>query len=280
MCDIFSHSAHLVWLTIVESEESNFLRVDTLQLLQKKREIILEKITGRISKTDVRFISKICLSEGNQYEFRLIKECVCNQDIVQSFAHWQSIPVHALAVVRQYPLFLNSRLLKCFVNETQSIIRQIRNFSMMKTTIEDIQDMAEMMEITLPESYHNLFESKLELDRAHDRMVTRFNASEKVRTKTIVHFPKSPIGDKKDLIQIKDSVELANEGRSMHHCVGGYVRQARLGQYFFYKVLSPERATVQIAVKDDKVSIVQFKLACNKSPSEESWVNIKALLVK
>ncbi len=277
--DVFRHSANLLWLIISEAEQKKWQKKPTTELLRKKREHILEKITGRVSKSDVRFISKILLYDGNQYEFRLIKECVQNTEIVKSFTHWKSISVHALAIVRQYPVFLNTQLLRLFVNDPQSIISQLREFGEMNTTIEDIQDMAATMEVTLPENYHHLFKSKQELDRAHDRMVIRFNASEKVRAKTIVTFPECLIGDKEDLIQIKDSFELATEGRYMHHCVGGYVRQAKHGQYYFYKVLSPERGTVQITVKDKKVSIVQFKLACNKKPSEESWLNIKQLLI-
>lgn len=65
----------------------------------------------------------------------------------------------------------------------------------------------------------------------------------------------------------------------MHHCVGGYTHQAKSGQYYFYKILSPERGTIQISVKNNKVSIIQFKLACNKKPSEESLLNVRQLLV-
>ena len=170
--------------------------------------------------------------------------------------------------------------MKIFIfNENQSSIRQIRRFSEMNDIISDINDMADVMEIELPENYFCLFKNKNDLERAHDRLLRRFNVSEKVIEKEIVIFPDCPIGDKENLKQIKSSYELAKEGRDMHHCVGGYIRQAQTGQYYFYKVLAPERGTIQISVKGNKVFIDQFKLACNKKPSEESLFNIRQLLV-
>jgi hypothetical protein len=68
------------------------------------------------------------------------------------------------------------------------------------------------------------------------------------------------------------------EGRLMHHCVGGYVQQAQSGCSFFYKVLKPQRGTLQLSITGEKVIIDQFKLACNEMLSEKSQFSVRQWL--
>ena len=44
---------------------------------------------------------------------------------------------------------------------------------------------------------------------------------------------------------------------------------------YFYQVLEPERGTLQVSIRRNKVTIKQFKLACNREPSEDSWFAVK-----
>lgn len=57
----------------------------------------------------------------------------------------------------------------------------------------------------------------------------------------------------------------------MNHCIGSYVENALQEKSYFYKLLSPERATLQVKVAADKVSVVQFKHAHNRKPSAASY---------
>jgi len=282
--DIFKHSANLVWLTIIMAEQKKWSKESIFKLLHQKRESVIAKLffdstPTQARKPIVRFLDKIKLFEANEQEYRLIKKSIIDENIIKAFSHWKVIPIQALAVVNKYPGFLNTKLLSCLVDDSKEIAIQIRPFGVMNIIMSDIREMADIMEVNLPENYFQRFTHKNDMDVAHDRIVERFNVSEKVREKEIVIFPDCPIGDKETLKQIKNSFDLTKEGRDMHHCVGGYIRPARTGQYYFYKVLAPERGTMQISVKDNKVSIIQFKLACNKQPSEETLFNVRQLLV-
>jgi len=50
------------------------------------------------------------------------------------------------------------------------------------------------------------------------------------------------------------------------------------GRSYIYKLLKPQRATVEVKVRADKISVTQFKLASNKKPSPESYAYLRELM--
>ena len=77
--DIFKHSANLVWLTLIMTEQQKFSKKDTFDLLHQKRKRIIAQLffnskTKSALKPIVRFIDKIKLFEANEYEYRVIKK--------------------------------------------------------------------------------------------------------------------------------------------------------------------------------------------------------------
>jgi len=112
----------------------------------------------------------------------------------------------------------------------------------------------------------------------HDQLVDRINKDPIMSTEYKIRFPDSPIKDSERIIQIKNLYELKSEGRKMCHCVGGYVERAQKGDSYFYKVLEPERGTLQITIRGKNFSITQFKLKSNAKPSEVSWKMVKQWL--
>ena len=156
--------------------------------------------------------------------------------------------------------------------------------------------MANLMQCPLPDRYSENITSEETLDRLHENWIARFNRSavcqqilreeqrielEKwgisAETDTVL-FPVCPLGDFKDLIQIKDNAALIKEGIEMKHCVGSYINEALQMNSYFYKLLAPERATVQLKMILSKASVVQFKLKGNKKPCKASYQYLYELL--
>jgi len=64
-------------------------------------------------------------------------------------------------------------------------------------------------------------------------------------------------------------VLINNEGMEMKHCVGGYVDRVMGGDVFIYRVLAPERATMEVQrLPDEKFRIEQVKLYRNGKASK------------
>ena len=75
-----------------------------------------------------------------------------------------------------------------------------------------------------------------------------------------------------DKIQPIDSVrELLLEGQIMHHCVGSYIENVLSGDWYIYRIMEPERATLGILL-DDMAGIwavAQLKSYSNSTPSAD-----------
>ena len=95
-----------------------------------------------------------------------------------------------------------------------------------------------------------------------------------------IAFPLCPLGDFEGVIQIKNNFELIAEGLDMHHCVGSYVEDALQESSYFYKMLSPERATIEVQINNEKISVRQFKLAHNQKPSPASYQHLHKVFAR
>ncbi|MBN1760377.1 MAG: PcfJ domain-containing protein [Chitinispirillaceae bacterium] len=62
--------------------------------------------------------------------------------------------------------------------------------------------------------------------------------------------------------------DLKEEGRTMHHCVGSYSGRVMSGSTYIYRVLEPERATLELCFNNSTGAweIGQLHLVCNGTP--------------
>lgn len=91
-------------------------------------------------------------------------------------------------------------------------------------------------------------------------------------------FPFPPIKGNENIKYIRFRKELLREGNEMQHCVGGYLNDIMKEQYFVYKVLSPQRATLGLHFMDGVLTIDQVKLRGNAKVSVGTLESIKAWL--
>lgn len=59
--------------------------------------------------------------------------------------------------------------------------------------------------------------------------------------------PPPPLPGNKNIVPVRSYAELLEEGHAMQHCAGSYAESVRNGHSYIYKVLNPERATLEIA---------------------------------
>jgi len=211
------------------------------------------------------------LLNGDQYEYHLIKKCCSNTDMIRFFSHWKKIPVHALILLIKYPILIRTSLLYGLLDLQLTLSQQQSVFFSISHTMKDIERMAYMMKIKLSKHYYKSLNTIHKVNRAHDRLIDRLNESNLAHNSNTLFFPICPLADTDNIIQIKNSVELANEGRSMHHCVAAHGPFLLEGNHYIYKVINPERGTLRIALKGNKYNISQFKLVCNGTPSLNSF---------
>ena len=102
----------------------------------------------------------------------------------------------------------------------------------------------------------------------------------KARVEPIITWEKSDISDdvfrlskqnkrlKIEVIELMNSIQLAQEGKKMRHCVGGYSNSCKTRYVAIFSIRNglSTLATIEVRLRDRK--IVQAKAKCNKSLSE------------
>ena len=114
----------------------------------------------------------------------------------------------------------------------------------------------------------------------HDRYVERFNhRARRNRADKIgdVNYPVAPIAGTENIIPIRNSKELLREGDKQHHCVASYHHDIMAKRSYIYKVVKPERATLEICTRSSGQHYLnQVMLSYNRRPSKETLESIYA----
>ncbi len=89
-------------------------------------------------------------------------------------------------------------------------------------------------------------------------------------------FPPPPVPGTESVVYLQNARALIIEGKEMHHCVGSYANAAAAGECFIYKVLAPERATVEVSVDArGRARIAQAKGPCNGELTQDTHEALK-----
>lgn len=303
---VLLHSPNLCWLVVCFAEQANWSTSQIAQVLQLKRSRIVELLFDNNSEQLVKLVNKIELINGSEGESLLLFKILKNEQIISAFNHWKTVSIIALRIAHKRPFFINSKLLLNEVSNEKSTRHNLVRFGKFSETYNDLQRMYRALDRELDPRVWLAVKDDRQLRKLHDKCVTRYNQSERGRLEALlvlrdtpqhiranaianaeqsiidepldIDFPICSIGDLPDLVQIKDSIELSQEGIFMNHCVGSYASKLRNEQSYIYKLLAPERATVEVKILGDKISVIQFKLANNKKPSPESYAYLREII--
>ena len=94
-----------------------------------------------------------------------------------------------------------------------------------------------------------------------------------------LQFPPQPIPDSDSIRALISDEQLIQEGMKQRNCVGCYGSRVRTGNNYVYRVLKPERATLNIAKGGARWWLQELKTACNRPASAatiklvQNWLN-------
>jgi len=115
------------------------------------------------------------------------------------------------------------------------------------------------------------------LRRLHDNLVREINRPSEEeflnRIKELhgsIEFPAPPYSGCDNISPITSTIELFREGNVMHHCVATYCESVILGGAFFYRITSPQRATLELVRDGKEWHPGRMKLFANAEPSDET----------
>lgn len=143
-----------------------------------------------------------------------------------------------------------------------------------RVTADLLADCARMQRL-LPEERLRHPRSSYEVTVWHDDLVDRLNER---RHHAGSVFPAPPIPGSENIVPLTTPGQLADEGRTMRHCVASYVDDVVEGRCFIYRVLAPERATVSLAPGHHGWRIDEAKGFANKAIRRETWAALEEWL--
>jgi hypothetical protein len=89
-------------------------------------------------------------------------------------------------------------------------------------------------------------------------------------------FPPPPIPSTETIVHVGTLDALLAEGQEMHHCVVAYASACFAGTSAIFKVLAPERSTLELRAADGRWAIAQLVLAHNQAVSPSTLVAVRA----
>lgn len=256
-------------------------------VLDLKRHEIFQEMFGWSSKSAVRALGKIKLSNGGIRDLHAIHYFCMDEENIKDTAHMKVIPVHLLMVMRKY---LNwGKFFERFKQEdypggVEKALADAKEFSaLVKETclvIAALYGRNREKQMRKPYTCSSLEQ----LQKMHDQLTYRLNMQrDHKRLKQMRHqyrnFPSPPLPGT-NIVQAVSNIELLlDEGKEMNHCVTSYADKIMRRECYIYRVYRPERATLEVEIVRGKPKIVQFKLKNNHNPSEKSW-NMARLWLK
>ncbi|WP_201092181.1 PcfJ domain-containing protein [Thiocystis minor] len=278
--ELLGHAPNLLWLLISTATEQEWTVQERNQLLTRRRIAILEALTGIRSEAAVKFLNRITLLEGDVNELSAIKQILDQPAVWRSLSAWASIPVHSLAVLLRNPELCGSRLLRQIAaGEYRNLSDAVKHVEPVAALWRDACYMAPMLGIAdAPQALAQCATVEA-MARLHDRWMDRLNRRAHVITDGRDFFPPPPIPGNDAIHPILSAEDLRAEGRLMKQCVAGYARLVSSRRCYLYRMLSPQRATIEVRMQGSVPVITQFKLARNEEPNAASkvaayeWVN-------
>jgi len=273
VADLLQRSPTLLWLLVATAAEQHWERRRVDLLLCRPRVYILNKLTRIRSEAAVKFLDRLTLLNGDYDELRLIRLFLLRkQTFCRQFGHWETIPVHILAVLLRFPALEGAGFLRQLADENHSHFADaMRHVEPSVMVWEDALRMAGLLNIRNGAQILARCRTFDAVQRLHDRWVERLNRQPGFVAVGRRSFPAPPIPGNDVIQPLRSEKELMEEGRLMGHCVASYAGEVRFGRRYIYRVLSPERATLEIQWRGGAPVVAQFNLARNREPSEKSW---------
>ncbi len=264
----------LLWLVAEKyhSGEWSFEKCDIV--LGKKRKSILKELLDTGTKADIKFLKKIKLMHGEQDEIKVITEAIREGNQGGRLKHWALIPVQIIALLQRFPNLSEAVFLRVLSEKMYDRIADgIADSYRICKLWDDIYQMGSVLNIDNLSAILNQAKDVDALQKIHDRWMERLHRKETIISSGKAFRP-PPIPGDNNIYPIQTFDDLLAEGKLMHHCVGGYVNKINGGDSYLYRVLSPQRATLEIIGQGRQARIGEFRRLYNQSPSNNTYLTV------
>ncbi len=284
--DLARHAPVLFWLLACSQCNSNiFEQPEWRRLFNLKQRQILDFLGYPASKSMVRFLKKVRLQEYQATDIELIHRILGSRVLLKMMRHFPVISRAHLKIAVKYPAllqcaFLRNRLLRNDVKEhsVDPIAELFMDTLRLARVAEKKNAYAAIKQkktlTSLLEMHDSLLGNVMYTDRAWDKTAKYMTAVFEERYGPYFPYPPIPGGD--GIEPVTTLAALKKEGEIMCHCVFTHAGAIYRGKRYVYRVLKPERATLEVDLTTSPPRILQISLVHNARPGEETLKRVRA----
>jgi hypothetical protein len=275
----------LAWLLVHELYVGGrFDKDDLTRLTNTKRKEIASQLFGWGTGQDiVNTLSRVKIVDGSHDELLSILDIFSQPEKVSRILELDTVPIHLLMAWSRFTVIDRLRLFETFTKPSYpgGKDQAVRDGLFYSNLHEEIQGIGYLLDDS-PDVTASLREcgSLKCLRRLHDALIERVNVQRteielKQLQKRYENFPNPPLKGTGSIIPISNINMLIEEGLEMQHCVLTYASRIIYRQSYIYRVMEPERATLEFTELDQDIpKLSQLKLAKNREPSQETWHSV------
>ncbi|NVK30152.1 MAG: PcfJ domain-containing protein [Gammaproteobacteria bacterium] len=279
--ELFKSSPLLFWLLVARQQVVGWPDTHIESLLSSKRNKVLSAISGVGQQSGLKFLNRVELVKGDEKECEILINALRSGFHQSQCGQEARIPMHWVSAAAGYPELSHSRAFHnfCLANPEPSteFHPELRHYARFW---EDTLNVARVLEIYDAEITLMRCSDFQAVRRLHDRWTDRLNQHQAAVVDGATAFPTTPIPGNADIHPILTLEDLQAEGRLMHHCVSVYEPKILNGQSYIYRMLHPERATIELRFQGQQVRIGQVTLAYNARPSRETLSAVNSWLLE
>jgi hypothetical protein len=286
MADLLRDAPILVLLLCDERADLRIPLLTVKNVLSGPRRGICKALGGFGTKSELNFLLKIRFEALNEKAVTLARKIPGNKPVMDAvqLLHLEYADEKLVELLMRFPETFGCPALRKQVEQVYGkwgashYIDTLAFLSIdsLARTISDVYRMSNKR--YFPNAYRQIssFTSVASVTRLHDRMV---ETDEKLSYVTDPLYKNDlgppPLPGTKTIIPIQTFGDLWMESEEMHNCVKSYARRIWEKQYYVYRVLAPERATLGIEItKGGKLHLSELKIVCNKHPTEETQLAV------
>jgi hypothetical protein len=258
--ELFINDQLLFWILITTAFEQkwDYRSVNSVCSLNKRA--ILDICCFADSKAFLKMINRMKSDNLDLSAYRSLHKETHKINYLK-INHIKNLNLKLIALLNEYPFLYSAKFIHHYPGDY--------NVMSLRSLIKDLLSLARNLRIANPEKVLTQISDMQTLENLHDRWAEKLNNIDFEALKEII-FPPPPKKGNDDIIAIENAYELALEGRTQSHCVRSYQQTVSNGDYYVYKILAPERATLGLKRQGREWVINQIQLRSNNSPSEET----------
>ena len=275
----------LIWLLVNWLVRRDLPVAAARNLVLGSRARIARTVAGVSSAGVVRLLGRLRFRLYGPGEMRTLEQVLGHPTLPRDLVRLRAVAGDALPILLEFPGLLAFPCLRQLVADAvEEPALSARLLTLAVRYVAGLEHLAGGLGIENFSQACARCRTEQQLVALHDRWTARFNVRHGQRAATVVRecgrseFPDPPVPGMDTIRPLRTVEELLEEGAKMHHCAGSYYHDALDGRSYFYAVLAPERATLELRLVEGRVVSCMVLLACNKEPSPETLRAVKEWL--